>query len=222
MSNVLPHIKLETGASPRHSVIWLHGLGADGEDFVPVAEEMNLPHAVRFIFPHAPMQPVTLNGGYVMRAWYDITATDIGTAQDEGGIRTSQASIEALIEQEIQRGSAPHNIFLAGFSQGGAIALHTGLRHAQRLGGIIALSTYLPLTQTLRAEANPAMATAPIFMAHGTSDSVVPYALGKRSAELLVASGYALEWHEYAMTHSVCIEEVRDIEIWLAQRLQDD
>ncbi len=220
MSNVLPHIILETGTSPRHSVIWLHGLGADGEDFVPIAEEMDLPHAVRFIFPHAPMQPVTINGGHVMRAWYDISDTDIGAAPDETGIRYSQANIETLIAQEIQRGVAPQDIFLAGFSQGGAIALHTGLRYTERLGGIIALSTYLPLGPTLQSEASPAMSAAHIFMAHGTSDNVVPYALGKKSAELLAAAGYALEWHEYAMAHSVCMEEVRDIETWLANHLK--
>lgn len=225
--NLLPHIKLETGNNPQHSIIWLHGLGADGEDFVPIAEEMNLPVAVRYIFPHAPMRPVTINGGFVMRAWYDILAAaptggldlESGRMQDEAGIRASQAEIEKLIAQEKQRGIAAQNIFLAGFSQGGAIVLHTGLRHAQQLGGLLALSTYLPLSGSLPQEASSAMQHAPIFMAHGRSDPVIPYALGRASAQQLIAGNYPLEWHEYAMPHSVCPEEVRDIEHWLAQRL---
>ena len=219
MSNTLPHITLEIGKQPQHSIIWLHGLGADGEDFVPVAEDMNLPLAVRYIFPHAPMQPVTINGGYVMRAWYDITGAGIDARQDEAGIHASQAAIEALIAQEIQRGIAPENIYLAGFSQGGAIALHTGLRHASRLGGILALSTYLPLAETLSHEAGAAALHTPIFMAHGCNDPIVPYALGKTSAEKLSELGYALEWREYDMEHSVCLNEIRDIETWLTRRL---
>jgi phospholipase/carboxylesterase len=219
MSQLLPHITLETGRAPQHSIIWLHGLGADGGDFVAIAGEIDLPVAVRYIFPHAPMQPVTINGGYVMRAWYDIAASDIGAQQDKDGIRASQRKIEKLIAQEKQRGSAAENIFLAGFSQGGAVALHTGLRHAEKLGGLLALSTYLPLAETLADEASdPAMGT-PIFMAHGHSDPVVPYALGKASAEKLSSMGYELEWREYAMPHSVCQEEVRDIEDWLTRHL---
>ena len=219
MSNLLPHITLETGKQPQHSIIWLHGLGAGGEDFVPVAEDMSLPLPVRYIFPHAPMQPVTINGGFVMRAWYDIAGASIDAKQDEAGIRASQAAIEALIAQEKQRGIAPENIYLAGFSQGGAIALHTGLRQASRLGGIIALSTYLLLEQTLAHEASTASVNTPIFMAHGHSDPLVPYALGKTSAEKLSGLGYALEWREYAMQHSVCMEEIRDIEAWLTRRM---
>ena len=219
MSNVLPHITLETGNSPQHSIIWLHGLGADGGDFVPVAEEMSLPVEVRYIFPHAPMQPVTINGGYVMRAWYDIVATGIDAQQDASGIRASQAELEKLIAQEKQRGIAAKNIYLAGFSQGGVIALQTGLRHTERLGGILALSTYLALAETLAAEASDPARDTPIFMAHGRSDSVIPYRTGQVSAEKLSGLGYKLEWHEYAMLHSVCMEEVRDIETWLTQRL---
>jgi phospholipase/carboxylesterase len=227
MTNLLPGITLETGDSPQYSIIWLHGLGADGEDFVPLAQQMTLPAAVRYIFPHAPMRPVTINGGYVMRAWYDIAAADlstgtktgIGAQQDAAGIRASQLEIEKLLEQEKLRGIAPMNIFLAGFSQGGAIALHTGLRHAERLGGILALSTYLPLAGTLPDEANPAAQDTPIFMAHGYSDPVVPYALGRKSADSLTGLGYELAWHEYAMPHSLCIEEVRDIEAWLTRRM---
>lgn len=220
MQDVLSHITLETGKSPQHSIIWLHGLGADGEDFVPIAEEMDLPVAVRYLFPHAPKRPVTINGGFVMRAWYDIAAAAIDARQDAAGIRAAQAAIETLIAQEMQRGSAAKNIYLAGFSQGGAIALHTGLRHAQRLGGIIALSTYLPLAETLAHEASAAAQSTPIFMAHGRSDAVVPYALGRASAEKLSALGYQPEWHEYAMQHSVCMEEVRDVAAWLTHRLK--
>jgi phospholipase/carboxylesterase len=215
----LPHIVLETGNSPQHSIIWLHGLGADGEDFVPVAEQMQLPVAVRYVFPHAPLQPVTVNGGHVMRAWYDIIALDIGARQDEAGIRDSQAAIEQLIAQERQRGIATRNIYLAGFSQGGAIVLHTGLRHAERLGGIIALSTYLPLSSSVTQEASAANRGLPIFMAHGNADPIVPHSLGLSSAQKLIDLGYALDWHEYAMPHSVCLEEIDDLARWLAQRL---
>lgn len=217
--NLLPHITLETGGSPLHSIIWMHGLGADGEDFVPVAEEMCLPVAVRFIFPHAPMMPVTINGGYVMRAWYDIAATGLAARQDESGIRASRLAIEALIEREKQRGIATQNIYLAGFSQGGAIALYTGLLHTQRLGGILALSTYLPLAETFPAEAGTTAENLPIFMAHGRDDTVVPIELGEASARKLEGLGYRPEWREYAMQHSVCMEEVRDIEAWLTRRL---
>jgi phospholipase/carboxylesterase len=220
MPTILPHITLDTAPSPRHSIIWLHGLGANGEDFVPIAEEMNLPVAVRYIFPHAPEQPVTINGGYIMRSWYDIVANDIGSEQDAAGVHASQLEIEKLISQEKARGILPSNIFLAGFSQGGAVALHTGLRHADRLGGILALSTYLPLADTLKAEASSASKDTPIFMAHGRSDPIVPYALGRSSEEILLQQGYRLDWHEYAMPHSVCQEEVRDIETWLSQRLK--
>lgn len=220
MTSYLPHITLETGRAPQHSIIWLHGLGADGGDFVPVAEEMQLPVALRYIFPHAPEQPVTINGGYVMRSWYDIKANDIGAQQDAAGISASQSEIEKLIAQEVSRGILPANIFLAGFSQGGAVVLHTGLRHAQQLGGILALSTYLPLAETLEKEASDAAKNIPIFIAHGRNDPIVPYSLGKASEKILVQQGYATEWHEYAMEHSVCAEEVRDIEHWLFNKLK--
>jgi len=219
---MLPHITLETGKQPQHTIIWLHGLGADGEDFVFVADEMDLPLPVRYIFPHAPKQPVTINGGFVMRAWYDVASADFGTQPDTAGIRASQAEIEKLIAHEIQRGVPAQNIFLAGFSQGGVIALQTGLRQTQKLGGMIALSTYLPLAEKLEDEASASAKESPIFMAHGRSDPVIPYALGKKSAEQLAGLGYALAWHEYPMQHSVCIEEVRDIEAWLRQRLSAD
>lgn len=217
MTTLLPHITLDTGHAPQHSILWLHGLGADGEDFVPLAEEIQLPVAVRYIFPHAPKQPVSINGGFVMRAWYDIVATDIGSQQDAAGVRASQGEIEKFITREIARGIAPEHIFLAGFSQGGAVALHTGVRHLARLGGILALSTYLPLADTFAAECSTQ--ATPIFMAHGTQDSVVPHALGLRSADQLRGQGYELEWHDYAMAHSVCMEEVREIESWLRARI---
>lgn len=227
MTSILPHITLETGPNPTHSIIWLHGLGADGEDFVPIAEEMSLPVAVRYIFPHAPMRPVTINGGYVMRAWYDILvaaasadiAASIGRQEDIKGIQASQAEIEKLIAQERQRGIPARNIFLAGFSQGGAVVLYTGLRHKERLGGILALSTYLPLLQSTPAEAAATARELPIFMAHGRSDPVIPYAFGRASADSLLQQDYHLEWHDYAMPHSVCPEEIGDIERWLTQRL---
>ncbi len=223
MTSILPNITLDSGPDPRHSIIWLHGLGADGEDFVPIAEELELPVPVRYIFPHAPMRPVSINGGYVMRAWYDILldaasaelSASIGKNEDAAGIIAAQADIERLIAQERQRGIAAKDIFLAGFSQGGAVALHTGLRHQEKLGGIVALSSYLPLAGTTAAEAAATAKDTPILMAHGRDDPVVPYGLGKASAEELVRQGYALEWHDYTMPHSVCPEEVRDIEQWL-------
>ena len=219
MTAILPHITLESGEQPRHSIIWLHGLGADGHDFVSMVDELNLPVAIRYIFPHAPHRPVTVNGGYVMRAWYDIVRPNIDAQQDEEGIYGSQASIEALIDQEISRGIAPCNIFLAGFSQGGAIALHTALRHATALGGVLALSTYLPLADSAPQEVSASARQTPIFMAHGRSDPVVPYALGVASRDALQEFGYAVEWHEYAMQHSLCEAEVRDIEAWLSKRV---
>jgi phospholipase/carboxylesterase len=227
MTDLLPHIVFETDDDPRHSIIWLHGLGADGEDFVPIAEQMNLPVPVRYVFPHAPMRPVTINGGYVMRAWYDILVAaptgELGTEgdgmQDAEGIRASQVEIEKLIEQEKQRGIAAVNIYLAGFSQGGAIVLHTGLRHSEQLGGILALSSYLPLAGAFAREASPGATGQPIFMAHGRDDPVIPYVLGRASAQRLIDSGYSVEWHEYAMPHSVCMEEVGDIERWFMRRM---
>lgn len=219
MTTTLPHITLDRGKAPQHSIIWLHGLGADGEDFVSVAEQIQLPVAMRYIFPHAPKQAVTINGGFVMRAWYDIVAADIGAQQDASGIRHSQSALELLIEQEKSRGIPTENIFLAGFSQGGAIALHTGLRHPARLGGIIALSTYLPLADTLSQEVSLSAKNTPIFFAHGRTDPVIPCSLGKISADKLQQLGHQVDWHEYAMPHSVCMEEVKDIEKWLTRRL---
>jgi len=213
-------IILQTGKNPLHSIIWLHGLGADGQDFVPIADELELPVAVRYIFPHAPLRPVTINGGFVMRAWYDITGQSIDMQQDAAGIRASQMLVEALIAHEAARGIAPRNIFLAGFSQGGAIALHTALRQAVPLGGVLALSSYLPLAGSAARELSEQSMATPVFMAHGRSDPVVPYALGVASRDALLEFGYAVEWHEYAMQHSVCEEELRDIAVWLTQKIK--
>lgn len=218
MSSLLPHITLDIGISPQHSIIWLHGLGADGEDFVPIAQQINLPVAVRYLFPHAPKRPVTINGGMMMRAWYDIIA--FGGPVDSAGIQASQAAIENLIAQEKQRGIVAKNIYLAGFSQGGAVALHTGLHHAEKLGGIIALSSRLPQAEKLPEEISAHK--PPIFMAHGRNDSIIPYSTGRHSATLLKEGGYQLEWREYDMPHSVCTEEVGDIERWLMRQLSNN
>jgi len=217
-ANLLPTVEHTTGESPRFSVIWLHGLGADGHDFEPIVEEFDLDRLppIRFIFPHAPMRAVTINGGYVMRAWYDVVSPDFAPGREEAdGVRQSTAQIEALLARENERGVAAERIVLAGFSQGGAVALHAGLRHAQRLAGVLALSCYLPLADTLAAEAHASNRQVPLFMAHGRHDPVVPYDYGKRSAKLLKAEGYPLEWHAYDSEHTVCVEELSDIESWL-------
>jgi phospholipase/carboxylesterase len=207
----LPHVELATGAEPKGTIIWMHGLGADGWDFVPLVRELPLPEdlPLRFIFPHAPVRPVTINNGYEMRAWYDIAMNDIARLPDEGGIRDSQQAVEQLIARERGRGIDSRHIVLAGFSQGGAIALQAGLRHRDRLGGIMALSTYLPLQDSLEAEAAPANRSTPIFMAHGTQDPIVPLSLAESSAAALRSHGYEVEWHTWPMPHSVCAEEVQ-------------
>jgi phospholipase/carboxylesterase len=217
--DLLPHVELATGADPKGTVIWLHGLGADGWDFVPLVHELPLPEdlPLRFIFPHAPVRPVTINNGYEMRAWYDIAMSDIARLPDEGGIRESQRMIEQLIARERGRGIESRHIVLAGFSQGGAIALQAGLRHRDRLGGIMALSTYLPLQDSLDAEAAPANRSTPIFMAHGTQDQVVPLLLADSSAKALKSHGYEVEWHTWPMPHSVCAEEVQAAADFLAR-----
>jgi phospholipase/carboxylesterase len=220
MPELLDAIQLETGRDPERSIIWLHGLGADGRDFVPIVGELDLPAApIRFVFPHAPVQAVTINNGMRMRAWYDIVADDLARREDERGVRASQGLVEALIARERERGIAAARIVLAGFSQGGAISLQTGLRHAERLAGIMALSTYVPIAATLEAERNPANAGVPIFMAHGTQDPIIPLANARRSHELLQRLGYPVEWHEYAMPHSVSPHELRDIGAWLQRVL---
>ncbi len=202
-----------------YSVIWLHGLGADGHDFAPLVDELNLPRT-RFILPHAPPMPVTINNGHVMPAWYDIFGLDSASQQDEQGIRQTQAQIETLITREQERGIASEHIVLAGFSQGGAVALHTALRHPHRLGGVMALSTYLPLKTQLPKEAHEDNRSLPIFMAHGSFDQVIALETGKASAKLLEQHGYHIDWHEYAMGHSVCAEELADIRAFLCRVFQ--
>lgn len=223
---MLETIELETGPDPTATVIWMHGLGADGNDFVPIVPELRLgtTPGVRFIFPHAPMQPVTINNGYVMRAWYDVSQGDLeGNSRkaDEAGVRRSQQAIDQLIGQEIERGIPAARIVVAGFSQGGAIALQTGLRYPERLAGVMALSTYLPLAEHLPEEAATANTAASLFIAHGTTDPVVPNAMGRNSAAMLERLGYHVEWHEYPMPHSVCAEEIADISAWLRRVLEN-
>jgi phospholipase/carboxylesterase len=202
-------------------VIWLHGLGADGYDFVDVVPVLRLPAslAVRFVFPHAPMRPVTINQGMVMRAWYDVRADPGPRREDEAGVRASQRQVEALMARERARGVPARRLVLAGFSQGGAMALQTGLRHPERLAGIMALSCYLPLADTVAAEASAANRAVPIFMAHGLHDPLIPAARARQSRDALTALGYAVEWHEYPMAHAVCEAELRDLAAWLARVL---
>ncbi len=221
MTALLPCVELETGARPGASVIWLHGLGADGNDFVPIVEEMRLPAdlPIRFVFPHAPVRPVTINNGFPMRAWYDIYAADLANRADALGVGQSQGHVEALIAREKTRGVAAKRIVLAGFSQGGAIALHTGLRHAERLAGILALSTYLPMADRLPAEATPMNRDLPIFMAHGTMDPVIKLAWSEASRRALEAAGYAVEWHTYPMQHAVVWEEIVAVRAFLTKVL---
>jgi phospholipase/carboxylesterase len=204
-----------------NSVIWMHGLGADGHDFEPVVTMLDVPRT-RFILPHAPRRPVTINNGYSMPAWYDLYGLDASSQQDRIGIEQSRAQIESLIAAEVARGVPADRIVLAGFSQGGAIALHTGLRYSERLAGIIALSTYLPLRTSLAEEAASVNADLPIFMAHGIDDEVISMATNQASRELIEDLRYPLEWHTYAMAHSVCEEEITDIRLFLMRVLELD
>jgi phospholipase/carboxylesterase len=215
-AGLLPTIETQTAPQPAYSVIWMHGLGADGNDFVPIVAELGLDGlAVRFVFPHAPLQPVTINGGYVMRAWYDIGYEDLSLKEDEKGVRESQLAVEQLIGREIARGLPARHVVLAGFSQGGAIALQCGLRYPKRLAGIIALSTYLPLPDRVEGELSQANRDIPVLMAHGTLDPIVPLKLAQASCSKLLTLGYPVEWHEYEMPHSVCAEEIAVIGSWL-------
>jgi len=220
MSQAIDAIEIETGAAPRAAVIWLHGLGADGSDFEPIVPELGLPASlpVRFIFPNAPHRPVTINNGMRMPAWYDILQLGGGT-EDEAGIRESQGFVESLIAREIKRGVARDKIVLAGFSQGGAIVLQTGLRHPGRLAGVMALSTYLPLSATLAKEHAATNRALPIFMAHGSYDGMIPMQRAALSRDAMKALGYEVEWHEYPMQHSVCPEEIADIAAFLRRIL---
>jgi phospholipase/carboxylesterase len=213
----LETVTVETGPHPTFSIIWLHGLGADGHDFEPLVPELldeGMP-VLRFVFPHAPVRPVTVNNGYEMRAWYDIIGIDRRSAEDFAGISASTKAVLALIKRENDRGVATNRIVIAGFSQGGAMALHIATRHPERLAGVIALSCYLPLARELATNGNAANQRTPIFMAHGTQDPVVPYPLGDESRQLLEAAGYATEWHAYPMPHGLCEPEVADLRAWL-------
>ncbi len=218
---ILDCVELTSGNNPTVAVIWLHGLGADGYDFVPVVRELQAlgAPAARYVFPHAATMPVTINGGAVMRAWYDIVGTDLVGREDEKGIRASQQQVEALIAREVERDMARSRIVLAGFSQGGAIALQTGLRQSEPLAAIIALSCYLPLADSFAKERVGTSAAVPIFMAHGTSDPIVPLARGAASRDALKAAGYAVEWHQYPMPHSVNEQEIRDVAAFLKRVL---
>ncbi|MDN3922710.1 alpha/beta hydrolase [Roseateles violae] len=219
--NSSPAIEIETAPNPQATLIVLHGLGADGNDFVPICNELDLRAigGVRYLFPHAPERPVTINGGYRMRAWYDILGTDLVRREDEGGLRESAAAIAAMIDAEIARGIPASRIVLMGFSQGCAMTLMTGLRYPQRLAGLVGLSGYLPLAALTAAERHGANADVPIFLAHGRMDPVVPIARAQDSRTALQALGHPVEWHDYPMPHSVCAEEVADLNRWLLARL---
>jgi phospholipase/carboxylesterase len=222
MSPLLETIERETAPAPAAAVIWLHGLGADGHDFEPIVPALHLPGTlgVRFVFPHAPVRPVTINAGMVMRAWYDVVGESGGVRrEDEAGVRDSQRDIEALIAREKHRGIKSARILLAGFSQGGAMALHTGLRHGERLAGLVALSSFLPLPDTVAAEANPVNRGVPILMAHGTQDPMIPIERARDSHDRLLALGYRVDWGEYSMPHAVCAEEIADVSGWLRRIL---
>jgi phospholipase/carboxylesterase len=221
MTALLPHIQIDTGPSPQASVIWLHGLGADGNDFAALVPELDLDRCppIRFIFPHAPSMPVTINGGYVMPAWYDIRDSNLTSQQDAAGIQASDKAICAFLNHELARGIPATRVVLAGFSQGCAMALHTGLRFPQRLAGIVALSGYLPLADRFAAERSIANTQTPIFMAHGSQDPVVLPARGKASCDQLENFGYAVHWHTYPMPHSVHPLEIADISSFLTDVL---
>ena len=217
---LLECIERETGPQPSWSILWLHGLGADGHDFVPIVPELlrrGWP-ALRFVFPHAPVRPVTINNGVPMRAWYDIVDIDLANRADEAGVDQSVEQVEALVAREVERGVPRSRIILAGFSQGGAVTLAAGLRSADPLGGLVALSTYVPSAPKARAAMAAGAGRQPVFMAHGSQDPVVPFQAGQQSAALLRELGFAIEWHAYPMPHSVCAEEIRDLGDWLARR----
>lgn len=221
MSNTLETLEISTSEKPTAAVIWMHGLGADGADFVPIVKELDLSGCpgIRFVFPSAPAIPVTINNGYVMPAWYDILTSDLVRREDEAGLRKSQADIEALIAEQIALGIAADKIVLAGFSQGCAMTLQTGLRYPQKLAGLMCLSGYLPLNDKIAAERHAANQHTPIFQAHGRADPVVLVNRAEMSRDLLLQLGYSVEWHEYMMQHSVCAEEIADIGSWLRRVL---
>jgi phospholipase/carboxylesterase len=221
MIPLLDAIVMETAPNPTVAIIWMHGLGADGSDFAAMPRELDLTGlpAIRFVFPHANTMPVTINGGYVMRAWYDILGTDLAKREDEAGLRASQRQVEALIEREKARGIPANRIILAGFSQGCAMTLQTGLRHAEKLAGLMCLSGYVPLSATVPTERSKESLATPIFMVHGQQDGVIPIARATASRDLLASMGYQIEWHDYMMQHSLCMEELGDISAWLKKVL---
>lgn len=221
MSELLEHIQVETKPNPEIAIIWMHGLGADGSDFVPLVQELDLDDlpGIRFIFPHAKTMPVTVNNGYVMRSWYDITGAELTRREDEAGLRASQVDIEAFIAREKERGIPAARIVLAGFSQGCAMTLQTGLRHPETLAGMLCLSGYAPLAEKVAAERTEASLATPVFLAHGQYDNVVPFDRATMTRDLLVELGYQVEWHEYAMQHTLCLEEVHHISAWLKKVL---
>ena len=221
MTELLENIEIDTAPNPTVAIIWMHGLGADGNDFVPMVRELDLAGLppIRFVFPHADQIPVTVNGGYVMRAWYDITNADLVRREDEAGLRRSQLQVEALIAREKARGIKADRIILAGFSQGCAMTLQTGLRHPEKLAGLMCLSGYLPLSATVAFDRTEESLDTPILMVHGRSDGVIPLARAEQSRDLLGSMGYQVEWHDYPMQHSLCQQEVVDIGAWLKKVL---
>jgi len=221
MADLLESLEIETAPNPDAAVVWMHGLGADGHDFEPIVPELRLPatRRIRFVFPHAPLRPVTINQGHVMRAWYDVRALAGVRREDEAGVRQSARQIEALLARERQRGIAPRRIVIAGFSQGGAMALHVALRYADRLAGILALSCYLPLANTLDTELAPANRDVPIFWAHGLHDPMIPQAMAEQGRAQLGELGYRIDWHQYPIPHSVSAEEIADVARWLERVL---
>lgn len=220
----LDSIIIETQPEPDAAIIWLHGLGADGNDFVPIVEQLHLPShlAIRFIFPHAPIRPITINQGYQMPGWYDISSLSIVDEEDEAGIRESSAILNELCQEQEASGISSNRIIVAGFSQGGAIALHCGCRYPRPLGGIMALSTYLAIPASLDDEISDHISEVPVFMAHGRQDDVVNYEYGKQGMEQLEAHDIEIQWSEYDMGHAVCLEEIQHISQWLAQQLSVD
>ena len=218
----LDKIIQQTGDNPKLVIIWMHGLGADGNDFAPVVPEFQIENlAIKFVFPHAPKIPVTINGGMVMRAWYDIKMMDIGKHADVDGVLASEKLIHDLIKEQVAQGFKPEQIILAGFSQGGAMSLHTGTRFKNKLAGIIALSCYLPMPEHLPVSENAFNKTTPIFMAHGTQDPVVPYFLGKSGFDKLKQQNYSIQWSEYPLQHGVSMEEIRDIRQWIVKNFKN-
>ncbi|MRV73328.1 carboxylesterase [Duganella sp. FT92W] len=217
MTTVLDSIEINTSANPELAVIWMHGLGDSGEGWAPIVNELDLAGlpGIRFVFPHANMMPVTINGGYTMRSWYDIVHTDLGRQEDEKGLRESQVLVEALIAREIARGIPASRIVLGGFSQGCAMTLQTGLRYPEKLAGLMCLSGYVPMADKVAAERSAANQDTPIFMVHGTMDPVIPISRATASRDLLAQLGYKIEWHDYPMQHSACAEEVQHISAWL-------